>query len=142
MILESDADWKAAVERKIQRLEASIGKVAGHLTLDLTEDESERGDGEPPQSRVPESDHVSSRAQLEKHSPHDFEIVMDPDSGPAAIPGSIVFPVPMASAEQSLADQDTISRGITTIEKAQAYLYLYQNRSVSDRSHSQVDQFC
>ena len=53
---------------------------------------------------------------------------MDPDSGPAAIPGSVVSPVTIPGFEQSRASQDVISRGIVTLEEAQNYLDFYQNR--------------
>nr|POE87728.1 hypothetical protein CFP56_10957 [Quercus suber]POF00895.1 hypothetical protein CFP56_20843 [Quercus suber] len=140
MILDSDADWKAKIDRKIRRLEASIGKVTGHLTLDLTEDESEHEDaGGPLKKRAHPPAHA--QAQSEKHSSHNFEIVMDPDSGPAAIPGSVVFPVLVPDVKQCRADQDTITRGIITVDQAQSYLDLYQNRSVSSSATCKIVNF-
>jgi len=46
-ILESDADWKASMDRKLQRLESALSKVASHVSfpddLDL---EVEQDDGQ------------------------------------------------------------------------------------------------
>ena len=127
MILESDTVWKDSMERKIRSLEAGLGKVANHLSLtDVLESEDDHEDEATEQPELPQSDQISPRT--EKHSPHNFEIVMDPDSGPAAIPGSVVSPVAVPVSERNRADQDVIARGIVTKEQAQDYLDVYQNR--------------
>ncbi|KXT18705.1 hypothetical protein AC579_2705 [Pseudocercospora musae] len=63
-----------------------------------------------------------------QHTPHNFEIVMDPDSGPAAIPGSVVSPIAIPGLEKDRAEQDIITRALLTEQQAQSYLDIYQNR--------------
>lgn len=71
----------------------------------------------------------ASSPNPEKHTPHNFEIVMDPESGPATMPGSVVSPiVAIPGLEQNRAEQDIITRGTVTVVQAQAYLDIYQNR--------------
>lgn len=127
MILESDSVWKESIERKILSLESGLGKVADHLSLsdifERADDEDEEVADAP---EVSQSNHVSPQA--EKHTPHNFEIVMDPDAGPAAIPGSVVSPIALPIPEQNRAEQDVITRGVVTLEDAQSYLDVYQNR--------------
>ncbi|KAF2484836.1 hypothetical protein BDY17DRAFT_248036 [Neohortaea acidophila] len=131
MLLESDSVWKEAIERKIHDLETGLTRVSDHLslpTVNSASDEDEHDDdhriAEP--LRMPPPAQVSPQA--EKHTPHNFEIVMDPDSGPAAIPGSVVSPVLMGGVEPDRAEHDVIRRGCVTLEEAQRYLDVYQNR--------------
>ena len=115
MILESDSVWKEAIERKLQRLDGGWEKVANHFSLaDVMEQDEDQFDHLDDSQEVAYSAQVSPHA--EKHAPHNFEIVMDPDSGPAAIPGSVVSPVAIPVLEQNRADQDIITRGIVTLE--------------------------
>lgn len=129
MILESDADWKTRTESRIKVLESALSKVADHLTLpELLDYDMEDADDSP----EPNSGHARQSAGVsphnEKHTPHNFEMVMDDSTGPGAIPGSVVSPVIVNSAEQSRADQDIIKRGVITEQQAQSYLDIYQNR--------------
>lgn len=127
MILESDSVWKEAMERKLYRLEGGLSKVVNHLSLvDVMEQEDDQFEQAGESQEVPGSTQVSPQA--EKHAPHNFEIVMDPDAGPAAIPGSVVSPVAVPGIEQNRADQDIINRGVVALEEAQRYLDVYQNR--------------
>ncbi|KAK0324222.1 hypothetical protein LTR82_004660 [Friedmanniomyces endolithicus] len=132
MILESDADWKTKTESRLKALEGALGKLGDHLSLpELLDYEMEDGaTGTPdlpsssgllvPASRVSPTE--------EKHMPSNFEIVMDDNAGPAAIPGSVVFPVIVYGVDAHRAEQDIITRGVVTVEQAQAYLDIYQNR--------------
>jgi len=52
---------------------------------------------------------------------------MDPDSGPAAIPGSVVSSS-INSSKTTRKGQNVISRGIVAEEEAQQFLDIYQNR--------------
>lgn len=131
MILESDASWKHLMTRKIQVLESALGKVANHLSLgELLEDEMDQEDdiAEQTQAPTPHRAHSHMSPQAEKHTPLNFEVVMDPDSGPAAIPGSVVSPIAIPGNETNRADQDIITRGVITVDQAQRYLDIYQNR--------------
>ncbi|EMC93348.1 hypothetical protein BAUCODRAFT_75640 [Baudoinia panamericana UAMH 10762] len=128
MILESDADWKTKTESRVKALESALNKVADRLSmpelLEYEMEDDEEDDAKPPRS------HPSSRLSplAEKHTPHNFEIVMDDNAGPAAIPGSVMTPVIVPGVEPNREDQDIIKRGVLTVEQAQAYLDLYQNR--------------
>lgn len=127
MLLESDSVWKDAIERKIHRLQDGLSKIASNLSmadiLDQDEDQSEQAIEVQEYSQSTE---VSPTA--ERHAPHNFEIIMDPDAGPAAIPGSVVSPVAVPMLEQARIEQDIIGRGVVTLEEAQSYLDVYQNR--------------
>ena len=123
-ILESDGAWKLAVDRKIVLLESALSRVATELRLPGLLDTAEA-------SEVDHEDdvHVStpSSTRSMRAVQHDFEIVMDPESGPAAIPGSVVSSS-MNSNETTRKNQDVIARGIVTEEEAQQFLDIYQNR--------------
>ncbi|KAK0944494.1 hypothetical protein LTR29_003956 [Friedmanniomyces endolithicus] len=132
MILESDADWKTKTESRLKALEGALGKLGDHLSLpELLDYEMEDGATETPD--LPSSSGLllpASRVSPteEKHMPSNFEIVMDDNAGPAAIPGSVVFPVIVYGVDAHRAEQDIITRGVVTVEQAQAYLDIYQNR--------------
>ena len=127
MILESDSVWKDDIERKLQGLEDAVGKIANHLSLpEMLEPAQDQGECTVESHNTSGSAHLSP--QTEKHTPYNFEIVMDPESGPAEIPGSVVSSIAVPVAEQNRGDQDLISRGIITLEQAQSYLDIYQNR--------------
>ncbi|CAK4030907.1 Transcriptional activator of proteases prtT [Lecanosticta acicola] len=128
MILESDASWKHVVDRKLRIFESALGKLANQLQIpDLIEDDQELDEDTP----EPSNSHAR-QAQVsphtEKHTPLNFEVVMDPDSGPAAIPGSVVSPIAIPGLEINRADHDIITRGIVTKDQAERYLDIYQNR--------------
>ncbi|KAF2774469.1 hypothetical protein EJ03DRAFT_347068 [Teratosphaeria nubilosa] len=129
MILESDADWKTKTESRINGLESALTKLADHLSMPELMDYEDQHEIEQDyhERQAPlRSTHTSPQA--EKHTPHNWEIVMDPDSGPAAIPGSVVSPVVFAGLEQNRADQDIVTRGAISVDQAQTYLDIYQNR--------------
>jgi len=132
MILESDADWKTKTESRLKALEGALGKLGDHLSLpELLDYKMEDGATETPD--LPSSSGLllpASRVSPteEKHMPSNFEIVMDDNAGPAAIPGSVVFPVIVYGVDAHRAEQDIITRGVVTVEQAQAYLDIYQNR--------------
>lgn len=134
MILESDATWKEVMEKKIRILEAALAKVGSHLSMpDLLDEAMDEDEdlavAEHPNGEPSKGSQSARSPNTEKHTPHNFEIVMDPDSGPAAIPGSVVSPmVAIPGIETNRADQDIITRGIIRAEQAQSYLDIYQNR--------------
>ncbi|EMF10767.1 uncharacterized protein SEPMUDRAFT_150769 [Sphaerulina musiva SO2202] len=137
MILESDATWKEVMERKIRVLESALSTVGSHINLPnllenaLDEDE-DLAVAEAPSSSGPTPTRAlqaHASPNTEKHTPHDYDVVMDPDAGPAAIPGSIISPiVTIPGLEQNRSEQDIINRKIIGEKQAQAYLDIYQNR--------------
>lgn len=127
MLLESDSVWKEAMERKINGLAGGLSKIADHLSLaGVMEQELDQSDRAIDTPKVLQADEVSPQA--ENHAPHNFEIVMDPDAGPAAIPGSVLSPVAVPVIEQNRTEQDLITRGVISLDEAQSYLDVYQNR--------------
>ncbi|KAM0693821.1 hypothetical protein Q7P36_005945 [Cladosporium allicinum] len=123
-ILESDGAWKLAVDRKIVQLESALFRVVTELRLpgllnaagDFAADQEDNVLVSTPSS-IP-----SARAVQ-----HNFELVMDPESGPAAIPGSVVSSA-INSNEPARNNQNVVSRGIVTEEEAQKFLDVYQDR--------------
>lgn len=134
MLLEGDAAWKHAMERKIKRLEAGLGRVSKHLSIaELLDDDDDDDIDDDDHLLRPERMEVESTAPPvpnadDEHHPHNWEIIMDPDSGPAAIPGSVVSPVAIARMDSNRVRQDLISREVASIDEAQACLDMYQNR--------------
>ena len=112
MIIESDFAWKDHVEQKLQSLESGLGRIVNHLSLcDVLQQEDDQDDDSiHPSNEMPQA--TQGTHHVEKHTPHNFELVMDSDSGPAAIPGSVVSPIAVPSHEQNLADQDIVTRGV------------------------------
>ena len=136
MILESDSVWKENIQRQVNNLQSVVEKLANHLSLPhLLEPEfgQDDEDVEDMDTREMPSSSIQPSPHPEKHSPHNFEIVMDPDSGPAAIPGSVVSPVDLPGYERNRVEQDVITRGVVSLEEAQNYLDVYQKR---------LDHFC
>ncbi|KAK4552343.1 hypothetical protein LTR86_010514 [Recurvomyces mirabilis] len=129
MILESDADWKTKTESRIRALEGALGKVADHLTLpELLDYDMEDAADSPEPSGTNARPSLTLSPHIEKHTPHNFDLVMDDNTGPGAIPGSVVSPLIVHSVEQNRADQDIVTRGIITADQAQSFLDIYQNR--------------
>lgn len=138
MILQSDGEWKQHIENKLRSMEQALGKAGIVLEDDMDEEEesSEQYGSTPATARL-------SQAPIAQADKHAYEIVMDPDSGPAAIPGSVVSPIAIpGSGETDRAQQDIISRGIVTVQQAQRFLDIYQNRLdhflyriIGDRKH-------
>lgn len=122
-ILQSDVEWKQQMDRRLRLMETALGKAGIELgeddDMDEDEDSPERC-GSTPGTARPTQAPISHAAN--------YEIVMDPDSGPAAIPGSVVSLIAMPGFETDRAQQDIISRGIVSIQEAQSYLDIYQNR--------------
>lgn len=125
MILQSDVEWKQQMERKLRSMEIALGKAGIELG---DEDDMDEDDDSPEQFGSTPNTARPSQAPISQADKHAYEIVMDPDSGPAAIPGSVVSPIAMPGFETNRAQQDIISRGIVSVQQAQSYLDIYQNR--------------
>lgn len=126
MILQSDVEWKQHIDRKLRSMEIALGKAGIEIIdeddMDEDEESPEHYGSTPATARL-------SQAPVTQAEKQGYEIVMDPDSGPAAIPGSVVSPIAIPGLENgNRAQQDIISRGIVTVQQAQGYLDIYQNR--------------
>lgn len=130
MILQSDIEWKQQMERKLRSMEAALGKAG--IELDRDEDDMDEEEDSPPEryGSTPGTARLSQApiGHAEKHAAYD--LVMDPDSGPAAIPGSVFSPIAMPGFETNRAHQDIISRGIVSVQQAQSYLDIYQSKQL------------
>lgn len=129
MILESDVAWKDAIEEKLERFEQGLRRVANHLSLThVVRQDDDHMEHEPATEPKVSFQPVESSSNVEKHAPDNWEIVMDPDAGPAAIPGSVVSPVVIQSLKTHGTEQDILSRGVLPLDEAQTYLDVYQDR--------------
>lgn len=124
MILQSDVEWKQHMERKLRSMENALSKAG----IDVVDEDDMDEDESPEQYGSTPVNAQGAQPQATPADKHAYEIVMDPDSGPAAIPGSVVSSIAFPGLETSRAQQDIISRGIVTTQQAQRYLDIYQNR--------------
>jgi hypothetical protein len=123
--------WKDSVEQRLQRMENIMKQVPNSSTSDLlSQMESPiqlpgtRGEDIGLQNRD------TSQSQVQVQQP--WEVVMDPGSGPGAIPASCVTEAPGSSIGEQRPgisrDSDIISRGIISLATAENYLALYRQR--------------
>jgi hypothetical protein len=117
MILQSDVEFKQATERRLRSLENALLKAGVEI---VDEDDMDETEESPQHSQL-------SQTQITQTEKQAYEIVMD-NSGPAAIPGSVVSSIAIPGLETDRGQQDIISRGIVTVQQAQSYLDIYQNR--------------
>lgn len=126
--------WKEVMQQKLQTLESVMEKMAQRL--DMTE-ELRRTQSLPTDNNTIDPPSIktwtSSNANTIKQPLSHWEVVMDPESGPAAIPGSCVsevspvVPTPTGPTVGTTY-QDVVSRGLISLDKAQAFCDIYQNR--------------
>ncbi|KAL4872786.1 hypothetical protein BDV12DRAFT_126325 [Aspergillus spectabilis] len=136
MILEDDATWKNFVVQKLRRLDESIAKIA--TKVDIT-------DFQPSPGNVPEnrphsvfSENQLSPMQIDKVSSNieprrvqTWEVVMDPEGGPASIPAACVSEIRSIRGSSQLAAMDRldlISKGILSLPQALALFDVYYLR--------------
>lgn len=126
MLLEGDASWKDLMSEKIRSLEDAIGKIAAKCEMpdplqsaDASPSPSERGIGKQAMSRISEQpSHVGSN----------WEVMMDPNIGPAAIPASVVSPPSAIGPHSRAPGIDLVTRGIVSMERATALFKVYNDR--------------
>lgn len=126
MLLESNVNWQQTVESKIKLFEQGFAKLSKHLSLPELVSESPEVESGSDEIREVAFHHASSTST--EHRPHGWEIIMDPESGPAAIPGSVVSPIISAAGGDNRSNNDIISRGIISTSLADDFLNIYQNR--------------
>lgn len=107
-------------------LEAELKRVTGHLALPAIARSDTRDVEEEPQPETAASAYMSP--QTEKNAPDNFEMVVDPASGPATLPGSVVSRVVIPKEAMGQTEQDIITRGVITEQQAEIFLDVYQNR--------------
>jgi len=127
--MSNESRWKHTVTRKIQSIETFLDNIRDRLALPAT-------DGLDDSSRVPsrhsdqnsgddEGRHTSSPLAVGLRT---WELRMN-DTGPAEIPASVVGEVPSPEIFPSGATSyDLVSKGIVTLEQAQALFDVYAYR--------------
>ncbi|KAL1899222.1 hypothetical protein Sste5346_003145 [Sporothrix stenoceras] len=115
MLLESDTSWKHAMEKKMRRLEAIVSRVAKDAlsSEDLQRVEDDQTDDHDDQNDISNGGHhedaqqnygYNAEAGAERQRNGDqgvnhWEIVMDLDSGPGAMPGFYISDTPPSQVE-------------------------------------------
>ncbi|KAL5336934.1 hypothetical protein BJX70DRAFT_389600 [Aspergillus crustosus] len=134
MILEDDATWKNSVVQRFRRLDEIIEKIATKVEI---------ADFQPPPGSEPmnSSDSLSPENQLspmqtdkvsnlKPQRVQNWEVVMDPEGGPASIPAACVSEIrsTRASTQLALDRLDLISKGILSLPQALALFDVYYLR--------------
>ncbi len=115
------------MEKRMRRFETIVERLASDSPNleELKKPEDQSGEALPVSQETtiePQpSPHARNNNQLVNH----WEIVMDLDSGPEAIPGFYISETPLA---QLGSDADFISRGIVSLQSAQCYFDKYRDR--------------
>jgi hypothetical protein len=142
MLLEDDASWKYSVTRKVQVFESFMDTVREKLNLPEPafsgEQEVENFNDVPVTSRrasllnnSPPTHHPGSHPGSNLISPQirTWEVRMDIDTGPAAIPASIVSEVRTdITPTIPPLNEDFISQGLVTLEQAESLFTTYKDR--------------
>ncbi|RVX67866.1 hypothetical protein B0A52_08471 [Exophiala mesophila] len=130
MLLENDVSWKSTVEKKLQVLEDSVGKlnqlaaVGGHDSRFLP-------------SLATASTRLNALAPATDQTPPQrseqaWEVVMDLNQGPGVVPASVVSEVPAAGGDAIAPNQrqpvDLIDQGVISLTDAQEFFDLYYRR--------------
>ncbi|KIW04759.1 hypothetical protein, variant [Verruconis gallopava] len=135
MLLEDDASWKHSVTRKLHVLEQFMDTVRDKLQLPEAALSSEQ--------EVEFSNDISAPACIASHSTNTppassslispqirtWEVRMDIDTGPAAIPASIVSEVRTDITPTIPAlNADFVTQGVVTLEQAESLFATYRDR--------------
>lgn len=136
MILEGDNAWKQTINRKMARLEESLSRMAEHVSCSgvLVPDDSEDENATmglealPPPATSNTHDFAPTPPEQDETHLHKWTVIMDDDAGPGVMPGSVISPVIPPNTKQDRLVCDPVSRGLLSIEEAQACLDVYQNR--------------
>ena len=120
--------WKHTVTRKIQSIESFLDVVGDRLSIPRQDGAEEFGKNGAHQMRTDgEAGRISSSPAAAE--PRTWEVRMDPETGPAAIPASVVGEVPSPEISPSGATSyDLITKEIVTLEEAQSLFDVYAYR--------------
>jgi hypothetical protein len=132
MLLEDDASWKHTVTRKVQVLESFMDAVREKLNLpEPAEQDVENFNDPPSASRTGTQTNNSSPPGSNLISPQirTWEVRMDIDTGPAAIPASIVSEVRTdITPTIPPLNADYVTQGVVTLEQAESLFSTYRDR--------------
>ena len=137
-VLIVSTSWKTTLARKVQNLEAQVAELrqgthnlngaASHSPFPAQAESSAIGNQRLNQRR---SSMDGTYPSTEKAGQQQWDVVMDPDSGPAIIPAASVRQVGASISPIGLVPQgpmDLVARGTLTREQAQDLFDLYTNR--------------
>lgn len=119
--------------QKMERFEAALGKIGERLSMpELQKDSASLDEPEPLDLLLPARSMNTTEALPDGRPQQTWEVVMDPECGPASIPASCVSEVPKPSSSPGLdgysACADVVSRGVISLEHATALFDVYQRR--------------
>jgi hypothetical protein len=123
------------MRRKVSGLEEAIGLLAEKFSMPELNDLLQKGDEDADTViDVQTSPHDNgSESTLSNAMPSSWEVIMDPESGPAAIPASCVSTVPQTEAPSLLptgdrSRQDLITRAIISLDTAESLYRVYKEK--------------
>ncbi|KAF1980726.1 hypothetical protein K402DRAFT_425996 [Aulographum hederae CBS 113979] len=144
MLLEEDATWKNSITRKVHDLETALADLRDEKRRGRESNQTSphRASATPvslPSGNPPASDGEVAPGSFNLPAPghsaghQAWEVVMDPESGPATIPASCVGPVaavpsvarPPGATRVGL---DLVDQGVVSYAQAQTLLDLYRER--------------
>lgn len=131
MLMEDDVVWKQAVTKQLEMLRCAVGSLADKLhmpELQLATQEGSNLD----QLLVNSTQKKSSENSNRNHSTqvNDHSWAVDPQCEPSSMPASVIVEIRDAAPEvtNSTKTPTLVSKGIVTIEEAQALFTIYRER--------------
>jgi hypothetical protein len=123
------------MRRKMCGLEEAIGLIANKLSMPELKDLMKESEDDTYSStyRDASRQEMAPASTSNSHAPPTWEVVMDPESGPAAIPASCVSTIPHIRTPSLLptgdrSHLDLITRGVVSLENAESFFSVYSQR--------------
>jgi hypothetical protein len=119
------------MKQKVSSLEEAIGLLADKLAMpELRDLLNEPEDDTYPSIEDKFPNEAIAEITPTNHLPPAWEVVMDPESGPAAIPASVVSAFPRNESLNIVPNgdrsrQDLIARGVISVESAKCFFQVY-----------------
>ncbi|EED17954.1 conserved hypothetical protein [Talaromyces stipitatus ATCC 10500] len=134
MLLEDDAAWKETMTQKVQRLEESMEQVAARLELPALQSQRRAHPVPMTSPSVPLGtidDTRTASSSSSQQPPQRWQIVLDPQGGPASIPASCVSEIRTTATSGNMpASQysDLITMGVLSLQQALSLFDIYHLR--------------
>ncbi|OAA75569.1 Transcription factor [Akanthomyces lecanii RCEF 1005] len=131
MLMEDDVVWKQAVTKQLEMLRYAVGSLADKLhmpELQLATQEGFNLDQLLVNSTQKKSSENSNHSHSTQVSDHAWAV--DPQCEPSSMPASVIVEIRDAAPEvtNSTKTPTLVSKGIVTIEEAQALFTIYRER--------------
>lgn len=125
----SEIRWKQAIEQKVRALEEKLATIANdstgsHHTLQSAQRPSITSLATGPLPAV----NICSDCDTATQEAFGLKVVVDLESSPGTLPGHYLQPTTPAQLLRPTVSEDIISRGGITVENAQRYQSVYQER--------------